>query len=304
MFTPTGAYNENVQNSGISKRIILYFDTQRAKEQIVLHLSTGGIPSYTCGLVPTLPATRSDSSVRDKAYTLIQRKIASGELRSGVPLSELALAKELGSSRTPIREAIGQLVAEGLLDQTPNRGAVVKILTRQDIIDLFELREALEVYAVAKAAKQAPRASDLERLHGLADEILPLLNQLKRSKSKTLDQHQMHQFMSCDLAFHALLMRMAANARILKIVNETRLLIRIFAMRHRGHSAADLVRIHKQHDDLIQAVAEQDPERARAILSEHVQNSQQERLEEFDHWEREASLEESVPAFMTLFKPE
>ena len=113
----------------------------------------------------------------------------------------------------------------------------------------------------------------------------------------------MHRFMSCDFAFHALLMRMAANARILKIVNETRLLIRIFAMRHRGHNSVELGLIHSQHSDIVRAVKEQDPGRAMQILAEHVQNSQRERLEEFDHWEREASLEESMPAFVSLFNP-
>jgi DNA-binding GntR family transcriptional regulator len=252
--------------------------------------------------MPAKKGPRGDSSVREKAYLLIQRKIASGELRAGTAISELALAKELGSSRTPVREAIGQLVAEGLLDQTPNRGAVVKQLTRQDIVDLFELREALEVFAVAKAARQTPRPSDIDRLQSLADEILPMQEELERSKAKTLDAKQMHRFMSCDLAFHALLMRMAANARILKIVNETRLLIRIFAMRHRGHNAEELELIHRQHSDLVRAVKEQDASRATQILSEHVQNSQRERLEEFDHWEREASLKESVPAFFGMLQ--
>ena len=95
---------------------------------------------------------RADRSAREKAYVLIQQKIARGELPPGSAVSEIPLAQELGSSRTPVREALGQLVAEGLLEQTPNRGAVVVQLGRQDIIDLYELREALEVYAVGKAA--------------------------------------------------------------------------------------------------------------------------------------------------------
>lgn len=248
-------------------------------------------------------SVRINSSVREKAYTLIQRKIASGTLAAGTAISELALARELGSSRTPVREAIGQLVSEGLLEQTPNRGTVVKRLTRQDIVDLFELREALETYALAKAAKVVPRPADLERLQNLADEVVLLQQELRKSGAKSLDLPQMNRFMSCDLSFHALLMRLAANARILKIVNETRLLIRIFAMRHRGHNLEELTRIHDQHTTILRAIANQDPERAVGILTEHVQTSQKERLEEFDHWEREASLQESVPAFLSLFNP-
>ena len=61
---------------------------------------------------------------RSGVYLYIQQKIVSGELQAGEAVSELAIAKELGSSRTPVREALGQLAAEGFLDQTPNRGAV------------------------------------------------------------------------------------------------------------------------------------------------------------------------------------
>jgi len=156
-------------------------------------------------------------SMRTKAYTHIQRKIAAGELAAGSALSELALAKELGSSRTPIREAIGQLVAEGFLEQTPNRGAVVVQLTRQDIVELYELREALEVYAVGKAARERFRTSGLERLQGLADEIPTLKAELEISGGDTLNARQMHRFVASDLGFHTLLMRMAGNARILKV---------------------------------------------------------------------------------------
>ena len=98
-------------------------------------------------------------------------------------------------------------------------------------------------------------------------------------------------------------MRIAANARILKVVNETRHLMRIFAMRDRGHDGEETGLIHRHHSEIVRAIKEQDPSRAMQILTEHVQNSQRERLEEFDHWEREASLEESMPAFLSLFNP-
>jgi DNA-binding GntR family transcriptional regulator len=239
-------------------------------------------------------------SMRTKAYTHIQRKIAAGELAAGSALSELALAKELGSSRTPIREAIGQLVAEGFLEQTPNRGAVVVQLTRQDIVELYELREALEVYAVGKAARERFRTSGLERLQGLADEIPTLKAELEISGGDTLNARQMHRFVASDLGFHTLLMRMAGNARILKVVNETRLLIRIFSIRRTGHRAAELEQIHRQHREILQAVADNHPERASQLLADHIRTSLRERLDAFDHWERENSLRETAPDFLDL----
>ncbi|MBV8817275.1 MAG: GntR family transcriptional regulator [Acidobacteriaceae bacterium] len=180
-----------------------------------------------------------------------QKKIASGELPPGSPISELALSKELGLSRTPIREAIGQLVSEGLLEQIPNRRAVVVKLSRRDITDLFELREALEVYAVGKASRLSLRPTDLERLQNRADEVLALQKELERTGSPALNAGGMHRFILADLAFHTLLMRLADNARILKLVNETRLLIRVFAMYRSGHTADELASIYKGHCDIL-----------------------------------------------------
>ncbi|MGH9611526.1 MAG: GntR family transcriptional regulator, partial [Bryobacteraceae bacterium] len=175
-------------------------------------------------------AGRDDRSVRQKAYFYLQRKIATREFPAGSAVSELSVAKELGVSRTPVREAIAQLVAEGLLEQIPNRGAVVVQLTRHDIVDLYELREALEVYAAGKAARLPATPGDLDRLKSLADGILVLREEMVKAGQAELNPEQMHRFVIGDLGFHTLLVRVAANGRILKVVNETRLLIRIFAI--------------------------------------------------------------------------
>jgi DNA-binding GntR family transcriptional regulator len=252
---------------------------------------------------PKVDQLVNQRSMRERAYIHIQRKIAARELTGGSPISELLLSKELGFSRTPIREAMGQLVAEGLLDQIPNRGVVVVQLNRRDIIDLYELREALEVYAVGKAAQYQVNSADFSRLQQLADGILVFKEELEKSGKLALNSEQMHRFISCDLAFHTLLMRIAANPRILKVVNETRLLIRIFTMHRDGHKTADLEQIHRYHCDVAAAIARQDREAAMRILSEHIQTSLRERLEQYDHWERETFLRESEPAFFDVFNP-
>jgi DNA-binding GntR family transcriptional regulator len=244
--------------------------------------------------------TRADRSAREKAYVLIQQKIARGELPPGSAVSEIPLAQELGSSRTPVREALGQLVAEGLLEQTPNRGAVVVQLGRQDIIDLYELREALEVYAVGKAAARTNSPQELQRLQSFADQILLIRDELRGSGRDQLDGRQMNRFIACDLGFHTLLLRIASNARILKVVNETRLLIRIFAIRRVGHDTAALTKIHGQHREILDAVSAMNSPRAMALMSNHIRESQGERLTEYDEWEHEASLRESLPVFFNF----
>ncbi|MGH9345380.1 MAG: GntR family transcriptional regulator [Terriglobia bacterium] len=229
-------------------------------------------------------------SVRSKAYLLLQRKIATGELPAGSLISELAISKELGSSRTPVREAVSQLLAEGLLEVSPGGGIVVTRLTRQGILDLYELREALEVFAVGRATRNPMLPEDRKRLESLIAETPVLIGELKASGQEMCNAEQMRRFTVADLGFHAHLIRMAANARILKIVNDARLMIRVFGIKRIGHNIGELERIHNHHREILQAVIERDPERAQALLADHIQTSARERLAEFDHWERTVSL--------------
>lgn len=243
-----------------------------------------------------------DLSVREKAYLHIQQLISTGRLESGSSVSELLLAKELGSSRTPIREAMNQLVAEGLLEPGPNGGMVVAQLKREDIIELYELREALEVYSVGKIATLPLRPADKDRLQFMIDVILELKAELETSGTTELNEEQMQRFIACDLGFHALLVSMTNNSRIQKLVNDTRLLIKIFAIQRSGHTPALLESIHRHHQRILDAVAAQDRSEAMTAVSDHIQASQRERLNEYDQWRREAALQANMPAFFALQK--
>ena len=139
----------------------------------------------------------ADLSIRERAYLHIQQLLLSGKLEAGSSVSEQMLAKDLGSSRTPIREAMNQLAAEGLLEPSPNGGMIVTQLGREDIIELYELREALEVYAVGKDAgfeplrawfsalyevllgqSQGPRFGSFVELYGIAETRALMARQL------------------------------------------------------------------------------------------------------------------------------
>lgn len=240
----------------------------------------------------------SSGSLRERAYNHIQRAIASGELLPDTAISEVVLSRQLKMSRTPVREAINQLVAEGLLEQTPNRGTLVVRLKRQDVIELYELREALEVYAARKAAQMTLRPLDLERWEHFSNEILELRDELRTSGHSTLNHDQMRRFVTSDLSFHNMLMRMSVNARILKVLNDTRLLIRIFGMQRPGYDCATLERIQHQHASIIAAVRSRDSELASQILTEHIRTSLEERLQAYEVWERELSFQKNLPAFI------
>jgi DNA-binding GntR family transcriptional regulator len=258
---------------------------------------------YAMGRKPKIPDA-STPSIRQRAYLFIHRKVASGELKAGSAISELNLAKELGSSRTPVREAISQLIAEGILEQLHGGGVFVVQLSREDILDICELREALESYALNKVARLGlMRPADKERLAKMVDAVLMLRNELEQSGKSSLDTEQMHRFISTDFSFHAMLICLSQNVRIHRTVNETRLLMRIFSMRTQGHTVEDLDRIYKQHKELMESVARQDVSATAKILSLHLQVSQKERLEECDQHKHEAAMNNIMPAFLSMFDP-
>lgn len=243
------------------------------------------------------PTPNQNTSLRGRAYAHIQRGIASGALRPETLISEVPLAKELKMSRTPVREAMNQLVSEGLLEQVPNRGTIVVNLRRQDVVELYELREALEIYAVRKAALLRLQPAELEQWRGFAEDIRRLRKELQKSGEKLLSAEQMRTFITSDLSFHNMLIRMAANARILKVLSDTRLLIRIFGIEQPDYNSEILDRIYKQHAAIIDAVVKHDAELATQLLTSHIRNSLEERLQAYDTWERERFFLRSMPDY-------
>src|SRR4051795_6810596 len=110
-------------------------------------------------------AATSTGRVREQ----LQHAILEGVLKPGERLRAEALAQRYGTSRTPVREALLQLEAQGLVEVEPNRGAVVRAFDRADLLDLYEVRALLEPAAAARAATRIGE-DDVARLQQLCDE--------------------------------------------------------------------------------------------------------------------------------------
>jgi DNA-binding GntR family transcriptional regulator len=236
--------------------------------------------------------------MREVAYHHIQRKIASRALRAGEPVSDVAISRELGISRTPAREAIQQLVSEGLLESVTGRGVVVITLDRDDIRELFEMREALECMAARMVAARAPSSADMRDFRVVAAAMTALVKELESSRKPVLDEKQMESFEVADLAFHTYLMKLAGNRKAMKAIGGIRLLIRIFAARRGGHNLATLKQISRDHTDLLTAIQAGEADNAVASIQRHISQSRQGRLEEFDQREREAALPQNIDDFL------
>lgn len=227
---------------------------------------------------------RSAVPARERAYNHIRSLINRGILAPGKPISELLLAKEMGSSRTPIREAIGLLTAEGLLETTHNRGAVVRKLTRSDIVDLCEIREALEVFTAEKAARKGITPIELENLEETIKGIQELRDGL--NGEELLGDAAMQRFIQLDRRFHEQIVLLTLNRAMQDILRKAGVLVQIFAMPRRGHDSVMLDKVLVEHKQIVIALQKHQTQEVRRLLGEHIQNSMRERLEEFDWWER------------------
>ncbi len=224
----------------------------------------------------------SVNPLRQQAYQHIQTKILSGELPGGRVVSELSLAREIGISRTPVRDAIRRLEQEGVLEQVPRYGTIVRQLHRRDLVELYELRAALEPYAVAQAAGRV-NAEDLSMLKKLCEEIKLIATELKKAAKPAVDDTMMRRLLSADMGFHMLLIRAAGNRRMMKIVADSRLLTRIFGTPRQEHDLSVLEETYRFHSQILQAVERGDSKTARQLMTDHIHASMREALEHYDH---------------------
>jgi DNA-binding GntR family transcriptional regulator len=228
-----------------------------------------------------MPRPAPISNLRLRAYAHLQRKLINGELRSGSVVSEQSLATEIGISRTPVREAIRTLEQEGILEQVPRYGTVVRKLERRDLIELFELREAVEPFAVHQAALRAT-AEDVRMLRDLGLQLNALLLELQTADSQALNDEQMRRLLRADLGFHLTLLRMSGNGRMVKIVSDSRLLTGIFNSPRHTHTASVLATTLSQHESILDAVERGDSSLASTLMLEHIRHSKQQSLDGYD----------------------
>lgn len=216
-----------------------------------------------------------------RAYQHIQAEILAGRLAAGTLISETRIAEELGISRTPVGEAIRTLAAEGWVEQQPRRGTVVRSFSRREIIELYELREALETFAAGKAAVLVPD-SILSRLERYCSEMQSLAEQLASSGASMLEDVPLKRFLAADMAFHLLIVRTAGNARIMKLVQQTRTISRVFRMRRQRHSLKVVERAFEFHRRIADALRAGDGAAAALAMAEHIQVSRRQTLDELD----------------------
>ena len=191
------------------------------------------------------------------ATELIREAILDGRLEPGHRLKEEELARQLGISRTPVREALLMLQVEGQVDATPNRGAVVRVHTPDDLVDLYDLRALLEGFAARRAAAQIDE-EDVARLRESCDRFDALS-----------PEEELRELVRENLLFHSTIHDAAGSARLASMVHRVIQLPLVY--KSYIWYSPDQKRISSHyHRQIVNALASGDGERAELIMKEHV----------------------------------
>lgn len=152
------------------------------------------------------------TNLKDRVYGHIRQKLGVGELRAGHRISETKMAKELGVSRTPVREAIRRLESEGVVLQIPRFGTFIRKLTLTELKDVWDLRQLLEDYAVSRAAVRRSD-EDIRKLKSIIENMREIAH--KAEKNITIQEYaDFNKMAPLDLEFHQLIAVAAGNALV------------------------------------------------------------------------------------------
>ncbi len=205
----------------------------------------------------------------ERVYRHLRQQILEDRLPPGAELSEVALSRELAVSRGPIREAIGRLAAEGLVTVRPRRGAEVRSLTPAELIDSYQVREALEVLAVRLAVPRIT-SSGLARL----DELVEAMAEFAR-------KDQVADFFAANVAFHELLCELSGNEKLREVHHRlegeiSRFQARTLALRGNLDSSVS------EHRAILAAVRLRDADKACELTAAHIRVPAQRLQESLD----------------------
>lgn len=206
-----------------------------------------------------------NKTLRELVHTHLKEEILANRISPGAILQEVPLAASLGVSRGPIREALGSLAAEGLVTITPRRGAVVTSFTKDDFLEAYQVREALEQLAMRIAVPRMTEA-ELDRGDAQIDEMI-------RCSAAADDTG----FFEANAAFHEGFVVASGNSKLIEIYRRL-----VGQMQpYRRPSAAlrgSLDRSVAEHQAIMVAARGRDVERAVALIVDHIRVPQR-RLE-------------------------
>jgi len=198
----------------------------------------------------------------DYAYEQIWKQLVFLNQRKEQRLSDVALAEKLGVSRTPVRQALGRLVQDGLVRSDPRRGFWVRLFTAQDIHEIYDLRGALEVLAIRLAApclSQEDLKAHLEALHAVR---------------KELDTNPVLHFLQADIRFHMLITRASGNGRLIHSLSLLRSQLCMFQTQDTFYPRRMEIALN-DHEQILLALLAGNVDEAAECLASHIRHAKE-----------------------------
>ncbi len=213
--------------------------------------------------VKTSDKTQPDVGLRlsEQVYESLVEMIVRGKLEPGQPVSEVELARVMNVSRTPIHEAVKQLVKDGLIIQSANRRPVVISFGPDDVRDVYEMRRILESEAAAKAADRIDRPT-LQRLEAS-------LNQFRKSKPTSAS---ISHWVKLDDEFHSAIASASGSPRLAADIDRYRMMHRVFNRSHTDPSV--LKQASEEHAKILDALKRRSADDARQTMRVHLEEWQ------------------------------
>lgn len=226
--------------------------------QFMLFLRLSIIAAFQALGTTMLQFQKTAISAEDEAYLHLQREIRLGRYAPGQRLVPDVVASEIGTSRMPVRGALRRLASEGLVEIRANRGAVVRGLNQQEMLEVFEMRSVLEGLAMRNAVLHM-NAEHVRRLSSLLD-------QLEQGSGDYLDWTTAHR------EFHEYLCGFCQQPRLLRQISELHSVVEPY-MRLWAAQPGRVLRVRESHQELIDALQTRDPDKCEAAMRQHVLNT-------------------------------
>ncbi|MFJ9906736.1 GntR family transcriptional regulator [Streptomyces sp. NPDC101152] len=194
---------------------------------------------------------------REKVVDVLRAALISGELRPGQVYSAPALAPRLGVSATPVREAMLELVKEGMVEIVPNKGFRVTEVSGTQLDEYTHVRSLIEIPTTVDLASTAD-ADDLEALRPIAEEIVT-----------SAGKGDLIAYVEADLAFHLGLLALAGNEHLVEVVRDLRRRSRLYGLTALVQ-AGRLQASAEEHLELLDALLARDADATREVMTRHL----------------------------------
>jgi DNA-binding GntR family transcriptional regulator len=201
--------------------------------------------------------SRHVNSLHDQVAQQLRDQIFAGELSPGAFVDENRLCEQLAISRTPLREALKVLTAEGLIRHEPRRGCFVNEVTEQDLDEIFPVIALLEGRCAFEAAQQATDA-DIAALEGLHQQL-----------QSSADQGRIPDYYSANYAIHEAIIAMAGNKWLAQVISDLRKILKL-ARLQQLNAPGRLAQSLAEHMAIFAALKARDAEGADAAMRTHL----------------------------------